>query len=220
MPTLLLIRHGRSQANAAGVLAGRAPGVALDDTGVRQAEALADRFANVSFTRVVTSPLDRCRATALTLARGQCEPIVDDRLVECEYGEWTGRKLEELHDEPLWAEVQDRPSGVTFPGGESMQALYARATTAVAEHNAAVESSAVWAAVTHADVIKAIIADAVGVGLDNFQRFVVDPGSVSAIHYGKHRSVIWKLNDTGLEGLGPSHGAPPEIAVGGGAGTT
>lgn len=221
MPTLILIRHGRSQANAAGVLAGRTPGVALDDTGVRQADALADRFAHVSFSRIVTSPLERCRATAVTLARGESEPIVDDRLVECEYGEWTGRKLEELHDEPLWAEVQDMPSGVRFPGGESMPELYARVTTAVADHNAAVDEHGVWAAVTHADVIKAIIADAVGVGLDLFQRFVVDPGSVSAIHYGKQRTAIWKLNDTGVDDLGTPHRAQePEIAVGGGAGST
>jgi probable phosphomutase (TIGR03848 family) len=219
---LILIRHGRSQANAAGVLAGRTAGVALDDTGVRQADALAERFAHVSFERIVTSPLERCRATAVTLANGRTEPIIDERLVECDYGEWTGRKLEELHDEPLWADVQDRPSGVTFPGGESMTELWARAIAAVTEHNAAVDENAAWAAVAHADVIKAIIADAAGLGLDHFQRFVVDPGSLSAVHYGKDRTAIWKLNDTGIERLraSPFGAREPEIAVGGGAGTT
>lgn len=221
VPTLILIRHGRSQANTAGVLAGRTPGVALDETGVRQAAALAERFARVSFARIVTSPLERCRATAATLAGGLTEPIVDERLVECDYGEWTGRKLDELHDEPLWADVQATPSVVTFPGGESMRALHARAGTAVVEHNAALDDEQWWAAVTHADVIKSIITDAAGLALDHFQRFVVDPGSISAIHYGKNRPLIWKLNDTGSKDLWARPGRrEPDIAVGGGAGTT
>lgn len=221
VPTLILIRHGRSQANATGVLAGRTPGVALDETGVRQAAALAERFAHVSFARIVTSPLERCRATASTLAGGRTDPIVDERLVECDYGDWTGRKLDELRDEPLWKDVQDTPSAVTFPGGESMRSLHARAGAAVADHNAAVDEKALWAAVTHADVIKAVIADAAGLGLDHFQRFVVDPGSVSAIHYGRDRPLIWKLNDTGSKDLSAWPGThEPDIAVGGGGGTT
>lgn len=221
MPTLILIRHGRSQANAAGVLAGRTPGVTLDDTGNQQAAALAERFEHVTFERIVSSPLERCRATAAILASGRIEPIADDRLVECDYGEWTGRKLDELRDEPLWADVQDRPSSVTFPGGESMAALHERTRVAVAEHNAAVGDKGWWAAVTHADVIKAAVADAVGLGLDHFQRFIVDPGSVSAIHYGKGRTVIWKLNDAAGSGYRTAADKrEPDIAVGGGAGTT
>lgn len=221
VPTLILIRHGRSQANAAGVLAGRTPGVALDATGVRQAEALAERFEHVSFERIVSSPLERCRATAAILGADRAEPVIDDRLVECDYGEWTGRKLDELRDEPLWADVQDRPSSVTFPGGESMAALQERTRTCVAEHNSAVGEKAWWAVVTHADVIKAAVADAVGLGLDHFQRFIIDPGSVSAIHHGTDRAVIWKLNDTGWRGLSASADkSEPDIAVGGGAGTT
>lgn len=203
------------------MLAGRTPGVELDDTGVRQAESLAERFERVPFERVVSSPLERCRATAAILAGARTKPILDDRLIECDYGEWTGRKLDELHDEPLWAQVQDSPSSVTFPGGESMVALQRRVRASVAEHNDAVGEKGWWAAVTHADVIKAVVADAVGLGLDRFQRFIVDPGSVSAIHYSGDRAAVWKLNDTGRSGF-PSRTEKrePDIAVGGGTGTT
>lgn len=232
MPTVLLVRHGRTTANASGVLAGWTPGVALDGTGVAQADALASRLAAVPLAAVVTSPLQRCRETAAALvavpgppatATGRSsrrsapvpvprpEPAVDDRLGEARYGDWTGRSLKDLAKEPLWRVVQAHPSAVTFPGseGESMPAMQTRAVEAVRWHDAAVAAEhgpdAVWVAVSHGDVIKAVLADAFGMHLDAFQRIVVDTCSVSVVRYTPLRPFVVRVNDTGgdLAGLVP-----------------
>jgi probable phosphomutase (TIGR03848 family) len=228
MPTVLLVRHGRTAANAGGLLAGRTPGVDLDETGRAQVRALAARLAPVPFVRVVASPLERCQQTAAALAaggpggdRGAPRPAVatDDRLTECDYGEWTGRPIGELAKEALWATVQAHPSAVLFPGGESMRAMQARALDAVREVDAAVAAEhgehAVWVAVSHGDVIKAVLADALGMHLDAFQRLVVDPASVSAVRYSPLRPFAVRVNDTGGDVAGL---VPPPPAEGGAAG--
>ncbi|MGF1661987.1 MAG: MSMEG_4193 family putative phosphomutase [Kineosporiaceae bacterium] len=210
MPTVLLVRHGRSTANTAGVLAGRTPGVALDDTGRRQVADLAARLAAVPFAAVVTSPVQRCRETAEALVavpgprgRFRTRPLVlaDDRLAEVDYGEWSNGRLRDLARHPLWRTVQVQPSAVTFPGGESLRAMQARAVEAVREHDARVAAdagdAAVWVAVTHGDVVKAVLADALGIHLDAFQRIVADPASVSAVRYAPARPFVLRVNDTG-----------------------
>lgn len=210
MPTVLLVRHGRTAANAGGTLAGWTPGVALDDTGIAQARALALRTAVLPIAALVTSPLQRCRETAAELLavpgpKGSTrpEPETDDRLGECRYGDWTGRPLKELAKDPLWRVVQAHPSAVTFPGpeGESMLGMQHRAVSAVREHDAAVAAAhgddALWVAVSHGDVIKALLADALGMHLDAFQRIVVDPCSVSVVRYTPLRPFAVKVNDTG-----------------------
>lgn len=230
MPTVLLVRHGRTAANSAGVLAGRTPGVRLDETGRAQAEALAARLAGLPLAAVVASPLERCVETAEILAAGRPEPAVvrDDRLTECAYGDWTGRRLGELNRTRLWKQVQAHPSAATFPGGESLRAMQDRAVAAVRAHDATVADraggSAVWAAVTHGDVIKAVVADALGLHLDLFQRIVVDPGSVTVISFTELRPFVVRLNDTGgdLSGLAQRRRRrrrSSDAAVGGGAGT-
>lgn len=218
MTTVLLVRHGRTAANAAGILAGWTAGVSLDKSGVVQASALARRLAVVPLAGLVTSPLQRCRETAEAVSavvgpRGATrpEPFVDDRLGECRYGSWTGRPLKELAKDPLWRVVQAHPSAVTFPGdaGESMLAMQHRAVAAVREHDARFAAvhgdGAIWAAVSHADVIKAVLADALGMHLDCFQRLVVDPCSVSVVRYTPLRPFAVRVNDTGgdLSGLVP-----------------
>jgi probable phosphomutase (TIGR03848 family) len=216
VPTVLLVRHGRTTANASGTLAGWTPGVGLDDTGRGQAQALAERLAPVPLAALVTSPLQRCRETADALlavpgpgAAPRPEPLVDDRLGEARYGDWTGRSLKDLAKEPLWRVVQAHPSGVTFPGeqGESMLGMQLRAVEAVREHDAAVARThgdeAIWVAVSHGDVIKSVLADALGMHLDAFQRIVVDPCSVSVVRYTPLRPFALRVNDTGgdLSGL-------------------
>lgn len=229
MPTVLLIRHGRTDANASGTLAGHTPGVRLDDTGRAQAAALAERLAPVPLAAVVSSPLERCHETAeLVIAeRGQPSITLDDRLTEGRYGEWTGRPLRELSRTKLWKRVQAHPSGAVFPGGESIRAMQARAVDAVREYDATIAAdagdSAVWAAVSHGDVIKAIVADALGLHLDLFQRIVVDPGSVTAISYTDVRPFVVRLNDAGgdLSVFRPRRRGrrrSSDAAVGGGAG--
>ncbi len=234
--TVLLVRHGRTAANAAGTLAGWTPGVALDEQGEAQAAALGARLSAKPLTpisAVVTSPLERCQQTAAALvtARSAASSVVphthvDERLGECRYGEWTGRDLKSLAKEPLWKAVQSHPSSVTFPGGESLRGMQSRAVDAVRDWNAQLGRDATWLLVSHADVIKAVLADALGMHLDHFQRIQVDPCSLSVIRYTDLRPFVERLNDTGgsVDGLRPAKGrrrrrsATSDAPVGGGAG--
>ena len=163
MTTVLLIRHGRTSANTAGLLAGRASGIELDAAGVQQAADLGARLSGVQLRAIVTSPLRRCRQTAQAVIAAQsdsCVYAVEQGLVECGYGEWTGRSLRELSKDKLWGAIQQQPSAVRFPGGESMSEMSTRAIAAVRAWNARMEAEhgtdAVWAAVSHGDLIKAI----------------------------------------------------------------
>lgn len=231
MATVILVRHGRTAANAAGTLAGWTPGVDLDEVGVEQVRSLATRMAGVPLAAVVTSPLERARQTTELLLAGREVPVhVDDRVGECRYGDWTGRPLKELAEEPLWKVVQAHPSAVTFPGeaGESMIGMATRAVESVREWNERLGSEAVYAVVSHGDVIKAILADALGLHLDQFQRIFVNPASVSVVRYTPVRAFVERMNDSGggLQGLAPkepegsSEPAEPssDAPVGGGAG--
>lgn len=195
MGTLILLRHGRTTANAAGILAGDLP-AELDEQGRAQATAVGERLAGVRLATVVTSPLLRCRQT-LELALPGAVPEVDPRLTECGYGEWAGRPLKELAEDPLWSVVQQHPSAVTFPGGESMPAMSARAAAAVRARDAALEPDAVWLACSHGDIIKSIVADALGLHLDLFQRINVEPASLTLIRYTPARAYLLRLNDVG-----------------------
>lgn len=205
------MRHGRTTANTSGVLAGRTPGVHLDDVGRDQAADLGQRMAALPVAALVSSPLERCRETAAALAKalgGGTRVTTDKRLVECGYGDWTGRELKSLAKEPLWKVVQSHPSAAEFPGGEAMRDMQGRALDSVREYDAKLTEEhgpqALWVAVSHGDVIKAILADALGSHLDSFQRIVVDPGSVSVVSYTPLRPFVVRLNEHGdLSGLAP-----------------
>ncbi|MFF7716483.1 MSMEG_4193 family putative phosphomutase [Streptomyces sp. NPDC007988] len=233
MATLILVRHGRSTANTAGVLAGWTPGVALDERGTAQAAALPARLAGLTLAAAVTSPLQRCRETLQPLldARPGLPLHSDDRIGECHYGEWSGRKLRELAGEPLMEVVQRHPSAAAFPGGESMRAMQGRAVDAVRDWNTQIEEEhgedAVYVMCSHGDIIKSLVADALGMHLDLFQRIHVEPCSVTAIRYTRLRPFLLRLGDTGdLDSLRPRENAnePREggtdgtAVVGGGAG--
>ncbi|MDX6287205.1 MAG: hypothetical protein QOG53_2690 [Frankiales bacterium] len=201
MVTVLLIRHGLTDANTGGVLAGWTPGVHLAEKGRAQVDALATRLQPVPLAAIVTSPLDRCVETAAAIAasRNGIKPTVDERVGECRYGDWTGQELKKLVKDPLWKVVQAHPSGARFPGdgGESLAETQSRAVAAVREWNAKVGEDATYAVVSHADVIKAILADALGMHLDQFQRINVDPASVSVVRYTSLRPFVTRINDTG-----------------------
>ena len=200
MGTVILLRHGRSTANTQQVLAGRAGGVRLDDLGRTQADAAGERLAEVRLAAILSSPLERCRATAKAVAARHPQlPVRADRgLLEVDYGEWTGERLPTLARRTLWRTVQAHPSAATFPGGESLAGMSARVVGAVrrldeevcAEHGA----DSVWLAVSHGDPIKAVLADALGMHLDAFQRIVVDPGSISVVRYTEHRPFVVMSN--------------------------
>ena len=195
MGTVILLRHGRTTANAAGILAGDSP-AELDERGRAQSTTAGERLAELPLAAIVTSPLLRCRQT-LELALPQVEPEVEPDLTECGYGEWTGRALKELAEDPLWTTVQQHASAVTFPDGEAMAAMSARAVNAVRRRDAALAPDAVWLACTHGDIIKAIVADALGLHLDQFQRINVEPASLTLIRYTPHRPYLLRLNDLG-----------------------
>jgi probable phosphomutase (TIGR03848 family) len=226
MATVLLVRHGRTTANATGVLAGRAAGVGLDEIGRDQAARLGRRLADVPLVAVVSSPLERCRETSRLILEHQSDspvtPIEDD-ITECDYGQWQGRALTELAAEPLWSVVQTQPSAAVFPGGESLPAMQARSVAAIRRHDAAFEAQhgpeAVWVAVSHGDIIKSVLADALGMHLDLFQRITVGPASVSVVRYGAARPSVYSTN-TDSGDLSWLRASPPEsdAQVGGGAG--
>ena len=230
MSTLLLVRHGLT-AKTGPVLTGRSPGVHLDERGVKQAVAVAERIATLPLAAIITSPLERCVDTAEHIRGAQQaagrEPAwhVDERLIECGYGSWTGRPIKELATDPLWKVVQAQPSAVRFPDGEALSEVSARPVAAVRDWDERLGENAVWVACSHGDVIKSILADALGLHLDQFQRIVVDPCSVSVIRYTAARPYVLRSNDSGGD---LAVFAPPtrtgrkrrahEATVGGGAG--
>lgn len=226
MATVILVRHGRTTANADGVLAGRTAGIKLDEAGREQVARTGERLGVVPLVGVVSSPLERCRQTARAiLDRQSGDPAtpIERGITECDYGEWQGRQLGELSTEELWSVVQSQPSAAAFPGGESMAAMQARSVAAIRRHDAAFEAEhgpgAVWAAVSHGDVIKSILADALGLHLDLFQRIHVHPGSASIVRYSTARPDVVATNtDAGdLSWLRADPGAAKPV-VGGGAG--
>ena len=226
MTTVLLVRHGLT-AMTGPVLAGWTPGVHLDDRGQEQARLLGERLLRVPLAAVVASPLERCQETAAALAAGRDLAVeTDDRLGECRYGDWTGQELKKLAKDPLWKVVQVHPSAAAFPGGEALRDTQARAVDAVRVLNERLGPDATWVAVSHGDVIKAVLADALGMHLDMFQRLQVDPCSVSVIRYTDLRPFVVRMNDVGgpVDDLVPPkrrgrRRASSDAAVGGGAGT-
>lgn len=230
MAILVLLRHGRTTANREGVLAGWTPGVGLDDTGRAQAATAATRLGALPWRAVLSSPLQRCRETLEVVlgARADLAPVTDERIGECRYGDWEGRPLKQLAKEPMWKVVQAHPSAAVFPGGEPLAATSARAVAAVREWDGRITAEygpeSLWLACSHGDVIKAIVADALGLHLDQFQRITAAPCSVTVIRYTPLRPFVVHLNDLGsdLSGLVTKkrrrRRSGSDATVGGGAG--
>ena len=202
MTTLVLVRHGRTPLTGP-VLAGWTPDLHLDAEGSAQATELARRLAPIPFAAFVSSPLDRCLDTLAPIlaTRDGAGATVDDRFGECRYGAWTGKTLKELAKDPMWKVVQNHPSAAIFPDGESLAGVQARAVAAVRDWNARIGAehgaNAIWLACSHGDVIKAIVADALGMHLDLFQRIVIGTCSATVIQYTDLRPFVVKVNDTG-----------------------
>jgi probable phosphomutase (TIGR03848 family) len=236
MTVVLIVRHGLTSSTGK-ALTGWLPGIALDDRGEAQAAAIGERLGPLPLAAIVSSPLERCvqTATAIAVRQGGSDhagsPAVelDHRIGECRYGDWTGQPLRKLARDPLWRVVQAHPSAVRFPGpdGESMSGMQQRAVAAVRDWNARLGADATYLMCSHGDVIKAILADALGMHLDMSQRIQVDPCSLSVVRYTTLRPFVLRMNDTGadaaaLAGLArqaKKANAEADAAVGGGAGS-
>lgn len=209
-PTLvLLVRHGQTPTTGK-VLPGRAGGLHLAETGLAQAEAVAQRIATLqdgkrTIAAVYASPLERTRETAAPIAKAVGQRVKPLKgLLECEFGDWTGHELKKLSKLPEWRTVQRNPSGFRFPGGESFTEMQARITGAL-DRIRRDHAGQTVVAVSHADPIKAAVAHAMGTHLDLFQRIVVSPCSVSAILYTADGPIVLAVNSTGdLRALTPS----------------
>ena len=199
---LVLIRHAHSEANAAGILSGRLPNVHLSEKGTSQSENLAVRLGNFTLSSLRISPMERCFETvspwinSVVLPNNpKFQPEIDSNLTEVDYGTWSGKKLAMLSKNKLWKIVQDSPSRMYFPDGEGIAQMQARAMSSVHEAvSAKGKGSAVI--VSHGDVIKSIIASALGMHLDEFQRIVIDPASVSILDFSTTKPRTLLLNDS------------------------
>ena len=234
MTTVLLVRHGLTRLTGP-ILAGWTPGLHLDERGTGQAARLAERLRPLPLAAIVTSPLERCTDTVAPIADGRTlEPVVDERLGEARYGDWTSQEIRTLVRDPLWKVVQGQPSTVTFPNGEAMREVQGRALAAVRDWNERLGADATWLACSHADVIKSIVADALGLHLDQFQRIAIAPASLTVIRYAGLRSMVLRVNDVGgivddllpankgrgrRRGQGPA-AAPPDAVPDGIGGTS
>lgn len=213
---IILVRHGQSAANSAGVLAGRTPHVALSEQGQQQADSLVDRLGRVSIDGIISSPIQRCQETVAPLATSLGLPVeMAPALAEVEYGEWTNRKLSELSQEPLWAVVQHTPSLAVFPGGEALADMAARAWSLLRSLTVDQPGKTLLLC-SHGDVIKSLLAHALGVHLDLFQRIVISPASLSVITFTAAKPYIQTVNNLGSLPAFPQ--VTVQTAVGGATG--
>jgi probable phosphomutase (TIGR03848 family) len=203
---VLLVRHGVT-ATTGIVLPGRAPGLHLSERGVAQAERVAERLGELPHKPVAlyASPLERTRETAAPIARAlRLRPKLERGLLECDFGLWTGKKLNLLAKKPEWRAVQHAPSTFRFPEGESFTEMQLRMWTTL-ERLAALHRNRTIVVVSHADPIKAAVTYAQGVPLDLFQRTVISTCSISAIGFTNATPVVLSVNNTdSLKDLAPS----------------
>jgi probable phosphomutase (TIGR03848 family) len=196
MTTLLLVRHGHTDA-AGKRLTGRAPGVHLNELGRRQAERLVERLDGVRIDTIVSSPLERCRETAAPLAKARRHAVdVGRAWTEVGYGDWTGRSISQLRRTKLWRLVMFAPSNVRFPGGESLLEVQGRAVAATLDL-AARQARGTVVVVSHADVIRLLVAYLAGMHVDHLQRLSIDTASITAVSISDGFPRLLTVNDTG-----------------------
>lgn len=195
MPTILMIRHGENDHVKKGRLAGRLPDVHLNETGHSQAQALAEKLAGAPIKALYSSPLERARETAEPLAAALKLPVLlRDGLMETDCGEWSGKTLKSLRRLRSWKVVQAAPSRFRFPSGETFAETQYRITREIDTLCGMHDPKDMIACVSHADPIKLAVAHFIGLPLDQFQRLVIAPGSISVLQIGEIRSQLLSLN--------------------------
>lgn len=194
--TVLLVRHGVT-ATTGQVLPGRAAGLHLSDEGRRQAEATAARIKTLpKVAAIYASPLERAQETAEPIAAARKLQLRSEPgLLECDFGEWTGKRLSALSKKKEWAVVQNRPSSFRFPNGESLREMQGRMTETLDEL-ARRHAGRTIVVVSHADPIKAIVVEAMGAHLDSYQRIVISPCSITSILWHPFRPTVLTVNAT------------------------
>ena len=194
MPVIYLLRHAQSTANTKGVLAGQDYAVGLSDQGSKQAKALVKVIEQLRPSRIFCSPLTRCKETIdpYLSKYPNCKFEFREELIEMDYGSWSGKKLNHLQGKKDWRLVQNVPSKFTFPNGESFKSLRRRVELIL---KGVSKEKGPLMFVTHGDVIKMALSIASNSKLDDFQRFIVEPGSISTINYGLTKLSIISSNN-------------------------
>jgi probable phosphomutase (TIGR03848 family) len=194
MTTFLLLRHAHSVANNAGILAGQLEGVGLSKDGTAQVKKLTSSFENLKVDRIISSPMQRCLETVEGIAKSKKKRIsIDERLIEMNYGSWSGKKLSKLSRMKDWKVIQTKPSGFRFPQGESFIELEKRIESLLKDLSRKYPKETIIL-ITHADIVKIAASLTVGSGLDNFQKFAVDPCSLTTLSWGSKARMLLTFN--------------------------
>jgi len=199
MSTIIFLRHGHSAANATDTLTGQLPGIGLSSKGKKQAIELIDRIGAKRIDYLHLSPIERCQLTIDPWLRSKNSNSLDsyeirDGLSEIDFGDWSGQKLSTLRRKPLWKDVQQRPSSVTFPGGESFKKVQRRAVAAV-EEILSIRGDKTHLIVSHSDTIKLILAHYSSMKLDSFQSLIINPASFSVLKSHKAGTSFLTINN-------------------------
>ena len=197
--TVILIRHARSVANVENILAGQTPGVRLDPHGIEQSKTLVRSLGQLPVAKVFVSPLERCMATIdpwLSTHGRSVAVQSDSRIIEPDYGSWSGRKLDELALEPLWRDVQSNPESVTFPNGERFVDVWDRVGSFYQSLRESIEQNQNYIIVSHGDIIKFLIARVLQMEFKNFQSLIVEPASVSIAQISTENARLIQYNRT------------------------
>lgn len=199
MSTIIFLRHGHSAANATDTLTGQLPGIGLSSKGKKQAIELIDRIGAKRIDYLHLSPIERCQLTIDPWLRSKNSNSllsyeIRDGLSEIDFGDWSGQKLSTLRRKPLWKDVQNRPSSVTFPGGESFKKVQRRAVAAV-EDILSIKGDKTHLVVSHSDTIKLILAHYSSMKLDSFQSLMINPASFSVLKSHKTGTSILTINN-------------------------
>ena len=199
MTTIILVRHGENDWVKKHRLAGWIEGIQLNENGRLQAAAAAKRLANLPIKTIYSSPVLRCRETAEFIATAQNLPIIELETVgEVRYGKWEGKKIKKLAKKKAWFTVQFFPSRMQFPNGDSLREVQSRGVNALETLAATHDNSDIIVVVSHADLIKLVLAYYLGVHIDLFQRIIISPASISMLHLSSNGMVrVGRINDDG-----------------------
>ena len=198
MPHIYLVRHGRTTANKDGILAGRTKGVNLDSEGLKQVLNTSFVLSDVKFKKIFSSPMERCIATTEIILKNnnhKSKFLISNDLNECDYGKWQNKKLKDLRKEKLWKQVQNCPSKVTFPGGESFNNILNRFKKFIIKESSKLKKDENLLIVSHGDPIRLFLAFSLGIEMDKFQKVMIDPSSISIVDIWKKNIIVKSMNN-------------------------